>query len=82
MNFSFLDIKEISLLNQLPTFNLLQQQFKINESQSDIALIDLTQIETLGHDLYTYGAVLLISLSIILLLAMYATIIISKPNAK
>ena len=49
-------------------------------SHADIALLDLTQIETLGHDLYTYGAVLLISLSIILLLAMFATIIISKPN--
>ena len=49
-------------------------------SHADIALLDLTQIETLGHDLYTYGAVLLISLSIILLLAMFATIIISKHN--
>jgi NADH-ubiquinone oxidoreductase chain 6 len=48
---------------------------------ADVSLLDLTQIETLGHDLYTYGAVLLISLSIILLLAMFATIIISKPNA-
>jgi NADH-ubiquinone oxidoreductase chain 6 len=51
-----------------------------NTSQADISLLDLTQIETLGQDLYTYGAVLLISLSIILLLAMFATIIISKPN--
>lgn len=51
-----------------------------NENNADIALLDLTQIETLGHDLYTYGAVLLISLSIILLLAMFATIIISKQN--
>ena len=51
-----------------------------NENHADIALLDLTQIETLGQDLYTYGAVLLISLSIILLLAMFATIIISKPN--
>jgi len=51
-----------------------------NTSHADISLLDLTQIETLGQDLYTYGAVLLISLSIILLLAMFATIIISKPN--
>jgi len=51
-----------------------------NTSYADISLLDLTQIETLGQDLYTYGAVLLISLSIILLLAMFATIIISKPN--
>lgn len=51
-----------------------------NTSYADISLLDLTQIETLGQDLYTYGAVLLISLSIVLLLAMFATIIISKPN--
>ena len=51
-----------------------------NTSYADISLLDLTQIESLGQDLYTYGAVLLISLSIVLLLAMFATIIISKPN--
>ena len=51
-----------------------------NTSYADISLLDLTQIETLGQDLFTYGAVLLISLSIVLLLAMFATIIISKPN--
>lgn len=58
------------------------EQARIDGSTSyaDISLLDLTQIETLGQDLYTYGAVLLISLSIILLLAMFATIIISKPN--
>lgn len=50
--------------------------------QVDTKISDFTQIESLGQDLYTYGAVLLISLSIILLLAMFATIIISKENAK
>jgi len=60
---------------------IVNNYYGYNEvSHADIALLDLTQIETLGHDLYTYGAVLLISLSIILLLAMFATIIISKPN--
>lgn len=47
---------------------------------SDILINDFQQIESLGYSLYTYGAVLLISLSVILLLAMYATIIISGPN--
>jgi NADH-ubiquinone oxidoreductase chain 6 len=46
-------------------------------SSSDSLITTLQQIEVLGHSLYTYGAVLLITLSIILLLAMFATIIIS-----
>ena len=44
---------------------------------SDTLITEFTQIEVLGHGLYTYGAILLIILSIILLLAMVATIIIS-----
>jgi NADH-ubiquinone oxidoreductase chain 6 len=49
-------------------------------SLSDIIITDFQQIEVLGHGLYTYGAVLLITLSVILLLAMYATIVISKSK--
>lgn len=49
-------------------------------SLSDIIITEFTQIEVLGHSLYTYGAVLLITLSVILLLAMFATIIISRNN--
>jgi NADH-ubiquinone oxidoreductase chain 6 len=49
-------------------------------SLSDIIITDFQQIEVLGHGLYTYGAVLLITLSIILLLAMFATIVISKSK--
>ena len=37
-------------------------------------------MEVLGHGLYTYGAVLLIILSVILLLAMLAAIVISRSN--
>ena len=83
----YLGLKEWQYLNAgtaLPYGTDIVNNIKVNnsgnESHADIALLDLTQIETLGHDLYTYGAVLLISLSIILLLAMFATIIISKPN--
>ena len=49
-------------------------------SSSDSLITIFQQVEALGHNLYTYGAVLLITLSIILLLAMFATIIISRSN--
>ena len=49
-------------------------------SSSDFLITIFQQIEVLGHNLYTYGAILLITLSIILLLSMFATIIISKSN--
>lgn len=49
-------------------------------SFSDVNITEFQQIEVLGHGLYTYGAVLLITLSVILLLAMFATIIISRSN--
>nr|YP_010284355.1 NADH dehydrogenase subunit 6 [Pleurotus pulmonarius]AWL21272.1 NADH dehydrogenase subunit 6 [Pleurotus pulmonarius]AWN55963.1 NADH dehydrogenase subunit 6 [Pleurotus pulmonarius]QBS47743.1 NADH dehydrogenase subunit 6 [Pleurotus pulmonarius]QBS47763.1 NADH dehydrogenase subunit 6 [Pleurotus pulmonarius]QCP68325.1 NADH dehydrogenase subunit 6 [Pleurotus pulmonarius] len=51
-----------------------------NLSLSDTNITDFTQIETLGYSLYTYGAIFLIILSVILLLAMLATIIISRSN--
>jgi NADH-ubiquinone oxidoreductase chain 6 len=47
---------------------------------ADILITTFEQIEILGHSLYTYGAILLIILSVILLLAMFAIIIISKSN--
>jgi NADH-ubiquinone oxidoreductase chain 6 len=78
----------ITLLNDL--FQNTYYPIKINliysiennlySSSSDSLITTLQQIEALGHSLYTYGAVLLITLSIILLLAMFATIIISKSN--
>jgi len=61
-------------------FNFSNLTTLINRSQSDILLTQFEQIQVLGHNLYTYGAILLIELSIILLLAMLATIIISKNN--
>ena len=51
-----------------------------NSNSSDFFLTFFSEIEVLGHNLYTYGAVLLIILSIILLLAMLATIVLSKQN--
>jgi len=46
----------------------------------DLFLTFFSEIEVLGHNLYTYGSILLIILSIILLLAMFATIVLSKQN--
>ena|ERR1700689_40217 len=50
------------------------------EDISSINLLEFTQIEVLGHYLYTYASIFLIILSLILLLAMLAIIIISKKN--
>lgn len=44
----------------------------------DTKLIDFTQIESLGHGLYTHNALLLIITSFILLLSMFAPIILSS----
>ena len=80
-DWSFFKITAVDQLNNIKINNgMAGLPYNKAASHADIALLDLTQIETLGHDLYTYGAVLLISLSIILLLAMFATIIISKHN--
>jgi len=46
----------------------------------NVNLLEFTQIEVLGHFLYTYGSIFLIILSLILLLAMLAIIVISKKN--
>jgi len=47
-------------------------------ANQDFYILNFLQIEVLGHTLYTYGAILLIILSFILLLAMFATIVITK----
>ncbi len=67
------NIVSYNLINSIVNNNYLT-------SLSDVFLTDFQQIEVLGHNLYTYGAILFITLSIILLLAMFATIIISRSN--
>jgi NADH-ubiquinone oxidoreductase chain 6 len=49
----------------------------INPNTADTSFTSYLQIETLGEGLYTYGAPLLISCSMILLLAMITPIFIS-----
>ena len=76
--FNFLGGEYSLISNQV--FNFSDLTTLINRFQSDMLLTQFEQIQVLGHNLYTYGAILLIELSIILLLAMLATIIISKNN--
>lgn len=95
--FNFNNVPALSiLLDKLTYFNSILSNSKIVSinlinsivnnyflsSVSDVIITDFQQIEVLGHGLYTYGGVLLITLSIILLLAMFATIIISRNNKK
>ena len=62
--------------------NTILTNNSILSSRSDFIINDFQQIESLGYSLYTYGVVLLITLSIILLLAMYTTIVIYGPSRK
>nr|AYE93304.1 NADH dehydrogenase subunit 6 [Termitomyces sp.] len=50
--------------------------------QGDLTITSISQISSLGHSLYLEDGVLLIILSVILLLAMFATIIISRTRNK
>ena len=93
--FNFNNVPAISvILDKITYFNSLLSESKLvsinlinsivnnyfSSSLSDVIITDFQQIEVLGHGLYTYGASLLITLSVILLLAMFATIIISRSN--
>ena len=74
-------VVSLDLINSvIVTNNNLVQNLTSTSQNSDIIITDFQQIEALGYSLYTYGAVLLITLSVILLLAMFATIVISKIN--
>jgi len=81
-----------SQLNILNRFNLfannnsgfLENNIWLNDTfgqsipNNDFIILNFLQIEVLGQTLYTYAAILLIILSFILLLAMFATIVITK----
>ncbi len=83
------NVASIDLINSIVTNNHLSASPTSGNSfaaamstsqSSDVIITDFQQIQSLGYSLYTYGAVLLITLSVILLLAMFATIVISKIN--
>ena len=71
-------------LNSESVLNATTDIFKtLNPVVADSTIINFTQIEALGHNLYTHSAIWLILTGVILLLAMVAPIFISKdvtPN--
>jgi len=91
MPFTFNNVSGISaLLEVLTSFNglLLNSDSSnitsvfnaFNPANQDITFTNFLQVEALGHGLYTYGAILLIISSVILLLAMVAPIFLSRTN--
>lgn len=79
-SWSLQQVLSMDLINSIVTNNLSAAATNFTGQSSDVIITDFQQIESLGYSLYTYGAVLLITLSVILLLAMFATIVISKIN--
>nr|YP_009710818.1 NADH dehydrogenase subunit 6 [Paxillus involutus]QFZ98767.1 NADH dehydrogenase subunit 6 [Paxillus involutus] len=71
INSLFLTVDNSSVINVLTTFN---------PSIADTTITNFLQIEAIGHNLYTYGAALLIICSVLLLLAMTAPIFISRKS--
>src|ERR1700719_4471212 len=67
-----------SLLLNYDTSSLNTVFNTFNPTIADTTITNFLQIESIGHGLYTYGAILLIILSVILLLAMVAPIFISN----
>ena len=89
--FSISDVSILSfLLNTLNSFNALILSSDIstynivyntiNPNLADTTFINFTQIQALGHSLYTFGAIWLIITSVVLLLAMVAPIFISTSK--
>ena len=73
----------LNIYNFKTNNNLLFNIFNISNSNglgidTDFLILNFLQIEVLGQTLYTYAAIYLIILSFILLLAMFATIVITK----
>ena len=52
----------------------------VNPVIADSSITQFTQIEAIGHFMYTYGAIWLIICSIILLLSMIAPIFMHTKN--
>ena len=71
----------VFLLNS-DTSSLVSILNVFNPSIADTVFTNFLQIEAIGQGLYTYGAVLLIIRSVILLLAMVAPIFISRKSNK
>jgi NADH-ubiquinone oxidoreductase chain 6 len=80
-NFNHLITSQFKELPAYAANDLFFTGFAINSNAAnDLFVLNFEQIEVLGHTLYTYGSLLLLLLSFILLLAMYATIVISTSK--
>jgi len=83
LSFNFINtLNNATLLNDnyLSLTNTFYSTITSEKHLVDAIITDFQQMEVLGHSLYTYQAIFLIILSIILLLAMVAIIVISKNN--
>jgi NADH-ubiquinone oxidoreductase chain 6 len=60
--------------------SLIKVLILVNPSVADTTFSNFLQIQAIGHNLYTYGAPLLIICSVLLLLAMVAPIFISRKS--
>ena len=91
MPFSFNNVSIISILLDFLTnlngillkpeiLNLSSVNTTYNPAIADTAFTNFLQIQGIGQGLYTYGAILLILCSVILLLAMVAPIFISRTT--
>jgi NADH-ubiquinone oxidoreductase chain 6 len=91
MPFSFNNVSGLSALLEIltslnglllnsDTSNITSVFNAFNPATQDITFTNFLQVEALGHGLYTYGAILLIISSVILLLAMVAPIFLSRSN--
>lgn len=61
---------------------LMYQGYNFTFIATEAVMIKFSQIESVGFSLYTYGSASLIITSLILLLAMFAAIIITRSNKK
>jgi NADH-ubiquinone oxidoreductase chain 6 len=78
INYTINSIENINNSYSNPTYQTFSPN--VGAFQADFLVTFFSEIEVLGLNLYTYGSILLIILSIILLLAMLATIVLSKQN--
>jgi NADH-ubiquinone oxidoreductase chain 6 len=83
-NISYLFFNAIDSVNNLFLIvdysSLIKVLVLVNPSVADITISNFLQIQAIGHNLYTYGAPLLIICSVLLLLAMVAPIFISRKS--
>lgn len=86
IDLSILNYLKVNMESSDNNFINIVNPFEYNNfkfiANNDFYVLDFQQIEILGHSLYTYGSILLIILSFILLLAMFATIVISRGYKK